>query len=204
MSEPNIVLYQDVEEQSVKLSNQIVQILNGAQNPCLVLPGGSSPRSLIAELAQSNVNWNAVRISTTDERCVPTEHEQSNAGQIQKIFQTHGVEANICEMSAVVFPTTVTVLGMGEDGHIASLFPKEKHNQKGEKTLSVIGPKAPRERISFTMDALLETENLLLLVNGAEKRALCESILNGNDQDLPVAKLIQQAGERLTLHIVDQ
>jgi len=93
---------------------------------------------------------------------------------------------------------------MGMDAHIASLFPGERINLAVEGIVRATAPAEPRERVSLSMRSLLNTKRLILLVAGAQKWALCQAILDGADRDTPLAKLIELAGEKLELHIVDR
>jgi len=133
------------------------------------------------------------------------ESEHSNAGQILRL----GGMKPLClwedsrprDVVALPWPTTATILGMGLDGHIASLFSEPDVRKDGRMIIETNAPVEPYKRVSLTLEALLNSQRLILLVMGAKKRALCDRVLQGEQQDTPLAHLINAAGSRLTLHI---
>src|SRR5690606_33391491 len=96
----------------------------------------------------------------------------------------------------------LTWLGMGDDGHIASLFPNT--DPRADDPLPVrrltpdpLPPEAPFDRLSLTMPALLDSDALLFVIRGAEKRAVFEAAVAGQS-DLPVARLLSAARQGVT------
>jgi 6-phosphogluconolactonase len=189
------------------IAEQLLHAIEARGHASLILPGGSSPVALITRLAQQEVLWDDVVLGTTDERCVPLSSEHSNAGQIQRLFAAQGVEITPAWMkdpalfSQLPRPADITILGMGLDAHIASIFPK----QTAEKEVGIYlahAPAEPKARLTLAMNSLLDTRRLILLVVGAEKWALCQAILAGEHSDTPLAKLIEKAKENLELHVI--
>lgn len=173
----------------------------------LILPGGSSPRLLMATLAKGNLDWSKVTIMPGDERCVPFDDPASNAGQIAAFFPGTKVQPELIRLwpdqpddQALSQISDVTVLGMGLDAHFASLFPGMGPEEG--LIMKTRAPVAPYERISLTTKALLLTKSLVLLVNGPEKHDICRRILDGQMADTPLARLIRVTGSKLELHIV--
>lgn len=195
MTAPGIFFYEDDETLAGSLAGSIAAELQQAKKPFLILPGGRSPRRLISKLAEQDVDWRTVTITTTDERCVPLEDEASNAGQIRRLFQEAGKKTPLMtlwpEKPAKMGRATVTVLGMGTDGHIASLFPGGAM------------PPGPA-RISLTMEEILNTDRLILLVAGADKWLVCREAMAGERLGLPVGDLMVRAGEKLEIHVIDR
>ncbi len=174
----------------------------------LVLPGGSSPRDLIKVLARQPLPWERIIVTTTDERCVPFTDEASNSGQIARLMAAEGIliepvmlwrygEINNEEIDMLVWPASVTVLGMGLDGHIASLFPGQSQQETRSRLISSRAPAPPHERVSMTLDALLDTGRLILLLPDEEKQKLYQEVSEGKHPDLPIAELFHAAGEKL-------
>ena len=93
-------------------------------------------------------------------------------------------------------------LGMGNDGHIASLFPSTDPQANDplpvrRLTPDPLPPEAPFDRLSLTIPALLASDALLFVIRGAEKRAVFEAALRG-EHDLPIARLLNQARQKIT------
>ncbi len=206
MSEPAQFFYPDAGELATSLAADIAENLRAAQKPFLILPGGSSPKALITALAHENVPWPDVQITTTDERCVAMEDTHSNAGQVQRLFAKEGINIEPFwlhgggDIDALFWPATVTVLGMGLDGHFASLFPGASWPE-GERVIEALAPAYPLERLSLSFETLLETQRLILLVSDQQKWDLCQQVLRGQKIGLPVADLFEQPGQKLELHI---
>ena len=201
MSEPQRFFHDDPQAMAQSLAVSISDNLNNAEEPLLILPGGGSPKLLIKALADQDVNWDNVNITTTDERCVPLEDERSNAGQIKQLSPN---SLWLCEdgiTDKLLFPSAVTVLGMGLDGHFASLFPGGDMGE-GKTLVKTQAPAEPKDRISLGIDALLNTNRLILLIPDSEKWNLCQKALDGAAPELPIVRLFRQAGEKLELHIV--
>lgn len=206
---PNEYKYSSADDLARTLAGSIAGDLQA--EGILVLPGGSSPRLLISYLAQSDLDWSKITITTTDERCVSLDSADSNAGQIVRLFKEKNVhvqpfilwqDGRINDIQALG-QASVTVLGMGTDGHIASIFPDTPEYEPGEDLIESRAPNPPHERISMTYERLENTKRLILILSGEEKRALYQRITNGEKQDLPLARLINNAKQELDIHIVN-
>ena len=197
---PKVNLDRSAEE----LADTVVSHLREAISPSLVLPGGSSPVALIRALGQKGLSWSDITITTTDERCVPENHEHNNLGQVKRLLE--GAEARFVSLQDenTVFDSTftVTVMGMGEDGHFASLFPDDDWEAKTGDIISAKAPVEPKDRLSLTLDRLLQTEHLYLLVNSRTKLELCEAVMNGEKSNLPIAKLFQRSQDKLQIYVL--
>ncbi len=200
--------YDNADMQAQSLADEIAElILDDVKKrdvALLILAGGSSPCKLITNLAKKPLPWGKIQVTLTDERRVPLDSEHSNYGQVVRLFKEQGVDIVPVSLlddgiKSLNFPATVTVLGMGLDGHIASLFPAQNHSCKGGILINALAPAEPKSRVSLTMEALLDTNHLILLVNGQGKRDIIENRL---EQDLPVSTLVHLAKDNLHAHII--
>ncbi|HEY8032075.1 MAG TPA: 6-phosphogluconolactonase [Methylocella sp.] len=171
---------------------------------------------LLADLGTS-LDWQKIHLFWGDERFVPPDHRDSNFRMAREALidhvpipatQIHAVPTNAAspEEAAGLYEATlqayyggktleserplfdVTLLGLGEDGHIASLFPGTKAlNERAAWVTSIIGAK-PEPRISLTYPALQSSRLILFVVSGAKKRDILARVL-ANDMTLPAAGL---------------
>ena len=169
----------------------------------LILPGGSSPVPLMEELAKLDLPWHQITVTTTDERDVPLTDPQSNAGQVKNILGIRPVW--LCDERAetlLEFPASVTVLGMGMDAHIASLFPGAPLPE-GRKIVRTTAPFGPHERLTLTLETLLDTKRLILLAPGSGKQALIAAVTAGKHPGVPLESLLHKAKEKLEIWAFD-
>jgi 6-phosphogluconolactonase len=179
--------------------------------------GGRSVRTFLGELSGVSVPWERVCITLSDERWVGTGSDDSNEGQLRKLFhQGAASAANIIgintsgvtprdglleaerRLKEFPFPAAATVLGFGEDGHVASLFVGDE--QRKGLLIETCSPTFPRQRISMTMDTLLNTSHLFILAQTAEKAEYIEKAL-GDGVDCPIVHLIHRANRAAILSV---
>ena len=167
----------------------------------ITVPGGSTPFPILERLAVMPLDWNRVTVWPGDDRVVPEDHQASNTGRIRALLEPAGAEVvTLTEMEAVP-RFAIAWLGMGEDGHVASLFPNidpriEDAAQVRRLTPDPLPPEAPFDRITLTIPALVDTDALVFTLGGAaDKRAVFEAAL-ASEHDLPVARLLREAEAR--------
>jgi len=157
----------------------------------IVLAGGSTPRPVYASLAPLDLPWDRWHVYFSDERCLPAGHADRNdvmarkawldrvpipAGQVHAIPAEAGPEAaaeNYNEEFKNVGPFDLALLGLGEDGHTASLFPGHPLGAEpgAPDVLAVRGaPKPPPSRVTLSARRLTRSRAILLLASGREKR----------------------------------
>lgn len=166
------------------------------------VPGGSTPFPILAELARAPLDWNRIAIWPGDDRIVEESHAASNVGRIRALLEPVG--ARIVPLAEDATPPHFALvwLGMGGDGHIASLFPNTDPRADDPERLrrlvpDPLPPEAPFHRLSLTIPALLDADELLFVIRGDDKRALFEEAARGGN-DLPVARLLAAARQPVT------
>jgi 6-phosphogluconolactonase len=190
--------------------------LDRDQQASFVVGGGSTPARCFEFLSGYDLNWKEVRVVLTDERWVPGDHKDSNerlvretllrdkasAGSLLPLYQGDLSVDERCdslqtELKGAQF--AVAMAGMGADGHFASLFPDADNIQAGLNPqnrlyyMPVRTSASPHPRISMTLGALLQSDEILLLFFGEEKRLVYEKAKAG-DTNFPVAALLRQSG----------
>jgi len=179
----------------------------------LVVSGGRSPVALFERLAQCSLPWHRVIVSLVDERMVAESHADSNARLVRAhLLQGYAAEArfiplvthpedealSVAEACRTFVWPTVVVLGMGDDGHTASLFPDAPELAAGldlatkAPIIAVTPPKAPYRRLSMTRAALLKCDKLYLAIQGENKRAVFERARLAEDVRLPISSFLHQ------------
>ena len=168
----------------------------------ITMPGGSTPFPILGELRDSELDWSRVTVWPGDDRLVPEDHAASNVGRIRGALEPMG--ATVVPLSEGAQPPHFALawLGMGTDGHIASLFPNtdpqvDDPQPVRQLTPDPLPPEAPFDRVTLTIPALLASDELLFVIRGEEKRALFEAALRG-EHDLPVARLLRAAAQPVT------
>lgn len=168
----------------------------------ITIPGGSTPFPILAALHGSTLDWARIIVWPGDDRIVPEDHPASNVGKIRGALQPLG--ATVIALSETAQPPhfALTWLGMGGDGHIASLFPNTNPRVDDPQpvrriTPDPLPPEAPFGRLTMTIPALLDSDRLLFVIRGADKAELFAAARHGKN-DLPVARLLGAAHQPVT------
>jgi 6-phosphogluconolactonase len=168
----------------------------------ITVPGGATPFPILAELAGRSLDWPRIAVWPGDERIVAEDDPASNVGRIRAALAQTG--AQIVPLKEACQPPHFALawLGMGGDGHIASLFPSSDPRADEPQlvrrlTPDPLPPEAPFERLTLTIPALLASDALLFVIRGEAKRALFEAAAAGQN-DLPVARLLRAASQPVT------
>jgi 6-phosphogluconolactonase len=168
----------------------------------ITVPGGSTPFPILAELAQRPLEWGRIAVWPGDDRIVAEDHPASNVGRIRTLLESVGAKVVTLTETAVPPHFAVAWLGMGGDGHIASLFPNTDPQVDDALMLrrltpDPLPPEAPFDRLSLTIPALLNADQVIFVIRGADKIALFEAATRG-EHDLPVARLLRAARQSVT------
>jgi 6-phosphogluconolactonase len=174
----------------------------------LALAGGTTPQPVYERLASIEYPWSEVDVLFTDERCVPPDHPGSNVGMVDRTLlshldpppRVHRMPGETCDANAheVALRQTfgalrldLAVLGLGADGHTASLFPGDPVLEERLRWVArVTRPDHPR--ITLTLPVLSSARLAMFLVAGAEKREAVARLVAG--EDIPAARV---AAERV-------
>lgn len=166
------------------------------------VPGGSTPFPIFDELVKAPLEWSRVAVWPGDDRIVPEDHEASNTGKIRRIFEPVGAKVATLSEEAVPPHFALCWLGMGEDGHIASLFPNT--NPQVDEPLKMLRltpdplpAHAPFDRITMTIPALLDSDGLMFVIRGEAKLAVLNDAI-AQSHDLPIARLLGAATQDVT------
>ncbi len=169
----------------------------------LALSGGRTPIEAFRRLGARTAAWDRIDVFLADERCVPYDHPDSNARAIddalgRRGYRLHrlpetgtpGDRARAYGHELAGRPLTLALLGLGEDGHTASLFPGHGAlDAEGDAVAILDAPKPPPERVSLTLPRLAAAERLVLLVTGAGKAAALRRTLAGPSPQAPASLL---------------
>jgi 6-phosphogluconolactonase len=196
----------------------------------VALSGGSTPKALYQLLAQekysSQIDWSRVHIFWSDERCVPPDDEQSNYRMANEALLKHiPIPANqIHRMHGEDEPQTAAenyeeelknhfgnevrfdliLLGMGEDGHTASLFPNTTAIDEKERLVAApFVEKFNSHRITFTFKTINAATKIVFLITGASKTETLKLVLSKPKRDLPASLVNSSQGELLFLLDMD-
>ena len=168
----------------------------------ITVPGGATPFPILAELARTGLDFARIAVWPGDDRIVDEDNPASNVGRIRKVLEPVGARIVPLRQDAAPPHFVLAWLGMGGDGHVASLFPNT--DPRADDPLRVrrltpdpLPPEAPFDRISLTIPALLASDELLLVMRGPEKRAIFAAAARGAN-DLPIARLLAAAHQPVT------
>ena len=189
----------------------------------LVVSGGSTPGPCFDLLSCKALDWSRVIVVPSDERWVPVDHTDSNERLIRsRLLQGQASKGNVLsffranveamqappliaeDLAGLPHPYCATLLGMGEDGHFASLFPDFNDLQKAldplnlARCLAVPTTGSPHLRISLTLSEILDSSHIVLLMYGDTKRQVFEAALNGG-RGYPVESLLRFVSSSLTV-----
>jgi 6-phosphogluconolactonase len=184
------------------LEAALAEALTTRDRIAIAVPGGSTPFPILALLRRGAIDWSRVEVWPGDDRCVPEDHPASNVGRIRAAFEPLGAKVAALTEGATPPIFALAWLGMGEDGHVASLFPNTDPRPDAPATVvrltpEPLPPEAPFDRLSLTLSALLLSDRIVLVMRGAAKRAVFEAASRG-ENDLPIARLIAGARQPIT------
>ena len=217
------MVFEDRGELATALAESIAEDLLAAVeargSASLVVSGGSTPKPLFEALCVQDLPWEKVGVTLADERWVSPEHEASNEAMVRSLLlreraasaqlvgfwneapsPEEGAAATAEALGSLARPFDVLVLGMGDDGHTASLFPGAAELGDGldldwELPVLAVRPShAPHPRLSLSLRALLESRRIVLHITGEEKQQVLERALwDGAEEELPIRAVLRRA-----------
>jgi 6-phosphogluconolactonase len=174
----------------------------------LVVSGGRTPALFFDRLAQQAIEWKLVTVTLADERCVPADHADSNQRFVRErlligpaavamFVPLHDIMTGDT-IAALPRPWDVTVLGMGEDGHTASLFPggdtlaQALSSATTDPVLALTAPGAKQKRLTMTLPELTNTHALFVQISGAAKKRVLDEARRA-DTPPPIGAVLRAA-----------
>ena len=154
----------------------------------IVLAGGSTPKAVYQLLTQQQADWEKWHIFYNDDRCLPVDHDERNSKMAREAWlnhvtipenQIHDIPAELGNIEgAKAYAETLkhvrtfdlVILGLGEDGHTASLFPNQTVDNSADAVAVFDAPKPPANRITISQARLNNTKEVMFLVTGASKQ----------------------------------
>ena len=213
------------KELATIIAKKLTESVNKNGYASLVVSGGSTPELFFEALSDKNIPWKMVSVSMADERCVSPRHRDSNekfiktkllrgrakSAQFVALYndaenKSKGLKECALRLSNIRKPFTVVVLGMGDDGHTASLFPGAINLKQalcpedGQICMAITPPHAPYERVTLTLPALLDSKRIVLHIHGEKKRLVCEQAISGlSVEEMPIRAILLQ--KKVPVHV---
>jgi len=224
-----IDVFKDKTKLANAFCEELVRLSERKDKFFLALSGGSTPKIIFQILAndyKSKINWNNIHLFWGDERCVPPDDEESNFGMTKKylldfiaipeknIHRIKGennpeVEADRYSKEITKYVTLrrglpsfdIVMLGIGEDGHTASIFPNQIQLLNSEKFCDVaVHPSSGQKRVTLTGRVINNAEEVIFLVTGKNKAQIIKKILVKKSRKFP-AEFIEPVEGNLKYYI---
>lgn len=226
--------YDDAEELAAAVAGDVGFIIESALDArgqaLIALPGGKTPIPIYEKLAKAKIDWKKVTIIPTDDRLVAMTDPLSNAAMIAKAFLPRGARvlpittdkaadhrmagrAADARLQELHWPLDLVWLGVGTDGHAASIFPGPDLDEalNGPKARRAVGvlpdplpAEAPVARVTLTKAAIISARTLMLVVTGQDKRTLLErAIKDGASSNVPIGRILAEADQAIDIHYAD-
>ena len=222
--------YDSVDELADAVSGDVGFIIESALDArdaaLIALPGGNTPIPVYDRLTKAKMNWRKVTVVPTDDRIVPVESELSNVRMLARTFLPSGARvvplatvnddyrmagnAADARLQDLPWPPDLVWLGMGKDGHTASIFvgPDLQDSLDAPKARRAVGvmpdplpSEAPVARVTLTRAAILSARTILITITGQDKRDLLEqAIEDGHSSKLPIGRVLAEAEQPIDIH----
>jgi 6-phosphogluconolactonase len=215
--------YEDGDEWAEALAGDIGFIIESAIHArgaaVIALPGGKTPAPIYEKLAGAKLDWKRVTIVPTDDRLVPLGDPLSNVTALGKAFLPKGARviplisdkaedykaagrSAVALMQDLHWPLDLCLLGVGADGHTASIFPGPDYDEalsgpKERRALGVMPDPLPQEapvaRVTLSAAAIANAKSLMIAITGAEKRKVLEKAAElGPSSSYPIGRVLAE------------
>lgn len=214
--------FENVEAMAKQIADDIEFIIKQAiekkGRALIIVPGGSTPKLVFPTLAARDLDWSKVTLMLTDDRLVAKDNPLSNFGLLTKHFGNTGAELvslideNYLDdraaagrsadkkLASYKWPADLVWLGMGNDGHTASIFPGPNFDEavNGPRERRALGllpvplpPEAPVARVTLSLSTLASAHTVMVVITGDHKRTvLTEALKEGASSRLPVGRVL--------------
>ena len=223
--------YDNADELAEAIAGDVGFIIDAALDArgsaIIALPGGTTPRAALALLAKQSRKWRDVTIVPTDDRIVEVTSDLSNVAMLAKLFLPLGArvvpltgataadyrmsgKAADARLQDLPWPLDLVWLGMGEDGHTASIFPgpdldEALNGPRERRALGVmpdpLPPEAPVARVTLSKAAILSARSLTIAITGQAKRDVLErAIADGALSQVPIGRVLADSDLAVDIH----
>ena len=221
--------FENTSALDIDLAERVVSLLSAAitakGSASLVVSGGRTPMGFFHLLSQQLLDWQRVSITLADERWVEGDHQDSNAKLVREnllineackaqfiplknnALDARDGEADCEQALAGLGQFTLVILGMGDDGHTASLFPGAEalplglDMDSGRSAIAVSPAEAPHQRMSMILPRLLNAEQVIIHISGASKQDVLQAAQAGDDvAELPIRAILNQQVAPLSIY----
>ena len=223
--------YDNIDEMAEAVAGDVGFIIESALDArgeaLIALPGGKTPLPIYKKIAAAKVQWKKVTIIPTDERLVAMDSDLSNVREIARAFLPLGARVVPITATAIDdyrlagnsadarlqdlrWPPDLAWLGMGKDGHTASIFagPDLQDALEAPKARRAVGvmpdplpADAPVPRVTLTRAAILSARTVLITITGQDKRELLEQAIDqGQMSKLPIGRVLAEAEQPIDIH----
>ena len=225
--------YEDEDEWAEAVAGDIAfiieQALDARGQALVAFPGGKTPAPVFAKLAETKLKWKHVTIIPTDDRLVAVNDPLSNIAAIAKVFIPLGARvlpiatenkdyklagnAADARLQDLHWPIDLVWLGIGADGHTASIFPgpdldEALNGPKARRATGVLPDPLPAEaaiaRVTLTKESIVTARTITIAISGAEKRKVLErAIEDGPSSTVPIGRVLADYEQPIDIHWLD-
>jgi 6-phosphogluconolactonase len=215
-------VFNTIKDISIHITDKLSNLLeNNSETISIALSGGNTPKALFiywTEVCKEKIDWQRIRFYWVDERCVPSSSDESNYGVAKRIMfdklainpnNVFAIDGQNSPEQEIVFQSErilknlpivnglpqfdLILLGMGNDGHTASIFPNQLELLQSKNNYDIgIHPQTGQKRITLTGPVLQNAKNVFFMVTGVDKATVFNEILLEKDnwQNYPASHII--------------